>query len=282
MSKTLAAFAVALATVSLGASPQSDESLVLKLSQDKYLWLEPMIATLLLDSDEIVSLPVAPEKGKLRFTLDPPLKPRANAKPLTVESKGAGVRANLRKVDLFEWYSFPQKGGSWTVTAVLTRDGREIASKPVRLSMAPVAKGNPDFLAMRRLHHPPWSNYEVNKFCGDTFDLAKRWPESRLAKYSHYWSARYSQNNKKYDEAIASYKTVVEKYPDFILVDHAGYGIVECLLAQKKSKEAKQALAKLLHRCKARAEKEGLCCSTRTTVQALALERSKELAKGAD
>jgi hypothetical protein len=34
-------------------------------------------------------------------------------------------------------------------------------------------------------------------FCGDTFDLVEKWPSSKLARYSRYWSGRYLQTVKR-------------------------------------------------------------------------------------
>jgi TolA-binding protein len=91
-----------------------------------------------------------------------------------------------------------------------------------------------------RLHHLPWSNYVTDKFCGDTFDLVKQWPKSKLARYAHYWSGLHLQHTKEYDKAIASFRTVLADYPDFVLAPDADLGIVECLVAQKRLAEAAQ------------------------------------------
>ena len=55
-----------------------------------------------------------------------------------------------------------------------------------------------------------------------------------MAKYCHYWNGRFLQQNEQYEEAIASYETVVKNYPDLALADDADFGIVECLYAQGK------------------------------------------------
>ncbi len=96
------------------------------------------------------------------------------------------------------------------------------------------------------LTHPPWCNYGTNKFCGDTFDLVNRWPESRLAKYCHYWNGRFLQHNKEYEQAIESFELVLKQGPRFALSDDADYGIVECLAALGKSDEAEKHNAALL------------------------------------
>lgn len=82
--------------------------------------------------------------------------------------------------------------------------------------------------AVARVHHIPWSNYETNAFRGDTFDVVKKWPDSKPAKYCHYWNGRYSQNKKEHDKAIASFRTVIEKYPDLPLAADARRALAEC------------------------------------------------------
>lgn len=278
----MAALALLVVCFSLGAAQSADSPVGLTLTQKEFVWLEPMIATVRVAGEKPVALPAGPEEGRLRFVIEPEVKRRTDAKPLYVESRAAHLQVNLRRYDLFEWFSFPQKGGTWTVKAVVTHDGSEVTSQPIRFSMAPVAKGHDDYLAMRRLHHPPWSNYEVNKFCGDTFDLVKQWPTSRLAKYSHYWSGRYSQNKGEYEAAIGSYRIVIEKYPDFVLVDYAGYGIVECLAAQNKHKEALEEIGRLLKLCSRCARKAGGGCATDSTVRVLAYDLDMRLRKKVD
>src|SRR5262249_55499640 len=157
---------------------------------------------------------------------------------LRLESK---VRASARSrhYDLLEWFAFPDKG-TWSVQAVFESKGGKATSSPVTISIDKPEPKDPEHDPMARLHHTPWTNYDSNAFCGDTFDLVKRWPKSRFAKYCHYWNGRYLQNKKEYAKAIASYRTVVEKYPDFALADAAEFGIVQCLHAQGKMAEAQK------------------------------------------
>jgi TolA-binding protein len=103
-----------------------------------------------------------------------------------------------------------------------------------------------------RIHHIPWSNYITNAFCGDTFDVVKRWPDSRMAKYCHYYNGLHHLHKKEYDKAVASLTTVVKKYPDFVLARDADAAIHECLLAAGKKDEA----AKHLGALRKRAEKD--------------------------
>src|SRR5262249_61453957 len=120
------------------------------------------------------------------------------------------------------------------------RKGGHLPWAPVKFTTRKVAKGARKEQPVARIHHTPWCTYATEKFCGDTFDLVKTWPNSRLAKYCHYWNGRYSQNKNEHDKAIASFRTVIEKYPGFALADDAEYGIVECLVAQKKLQEARE------------------------------------------
>ncbi len=275
MKKLIAAILVLTATA--GAEPAGD-LLELKSAESEFLWMEPVIVTVRVESEKIAALP--PEPGaKLRFEIEPAVKARANAKPLALESKGADLAVQIRRYDLFEWFDFPQKGGTFKVKAVLEDGGRTIASEPVTFTTRMPGKDDPDQPAMARLHHPPYSNYETDKFCGDTFDLVEKWPASRLAKYSHYWNGRYSQNQKEYEKAIQSFRTVVEKYPDFVLAEDARYGIIECLVELKRADEARKEIASLLEKACERAEKAGFCCEkgNQTAAQRLARALAERL-----
>src|SRR5262249_10283804 len=144
-----------------------------------------------------------------------------------------------------------------------------------KFTIRKVAKGDAEEQPVARIHHTPWCNYDTDRFCGDTFDLVGRWPDSRLAKYCHYWNGRFSQNKNEHDKAIASFRTVVEKYPDFVLADDAEYGIVECLVAQKKLREAREVSEKLHKKCTERARKTG--GKGQTAVLRLVTEMSQRL-----
>jgi hypothetical protein len=231
---------------------ESKETLHLSAGQKEFLWLEPVLVTVRIEGLRGAALPAVPGAGKsaksgkagtLRFEVDPVVKPRPGARPLPLEAQADDVQT--RHYDLSEWFTFPDKGGPWTVRAVFEHQGTRLVSTPVSVSLRRPTKGDAEHDPVARIHHTPWSNYDTNAFCGDTFDLVKQWPQSRLARYCHYWNGRYSQNKKEYDKAIASYRTVVEKYPDFALADAAAFGIVECLCAQKKMPEARQSNAAL-------------------------------------
>jgi TolA-binding protein len=71
------------------------------------------------------------------------------------------------------------------------------------------------------------------------------WPESKLARYCHYYNGLFSQHKKEYDKAIASFKIVAENHPEFVFADAANYGIAECLMAQGKRAEARGHVAAL-------------------------------------
>jgi hypothetical protein len=231
------------------------EAVRLSACQKEFLSLEPILVT----ARSTAALPAGPGKalGALEFEVKPAVKARAGAKPLPLEAKGAKSSAQVRTYDLLEWFQFPAGGGSFTVRALVKHEGGTVASEPVTFTIRRPAKKDAEAGPVDRLHHTPWSNYDTNAFCGDTFDLVKRWPKSKLARYCHYFNGRYSQNKKEYAKAIASYKTVVEKYPDFPLADHAAYGIAECLLAQDKKEEARKQLQALGEKLKKRAAKSG-------------------------
>src|SRR5262249_42688097 len=141
-----------------------------------------------------------------------------------------------------EWFAFPDQGGPWTVRATFEAKGEpvKLVSAPITVMLRKPLPKEAEYEPMARLHHMPWSNYDTNAFCGDTFDLVQKWPTSRFAPHCHYRNGRHLQLKKEYDKAIASYRTVVEKYPDFALAADAEYGIVECLVAQKKLSEAQK------------------------------------------
>jgi hypothetical protein len=192
----------------------------------------------------------------LRFEIEPAVKARKGARPLPLEGRDQAAQVRARHYDLFEWFAFPDKGGAWTVRAVFESKGAKLISAPVAITIRTPDKSDAEYLPMARIHHTPWSNYDTNAFCGDTFDVVKQWPRSRFAKYCHYWNGRYSQNRKEYDKAIASYRLVVEQYPDFALAGAAELGMVECLHALKKVREARERLASLRQKLE-RARKTG-------------------------
>jgi hypothetical protein len=204
-------------------------------SQTDFLRLEPILVTVNVAGDAAVRLPASPggesASNQFRFEIEPAVKPRPEAKPLPSEAR-VGTSPK-RKFDLLEWFQFPDSG-TFTVRAVFEHDGSRYASEPIRVTIRNPAKGDAEFDAVARLHHMPWSNYDTNAFCGDTFDVVKNWPESRLARYCHYWNGRYSQGKKEFDKAIASYQTVINRYPGFVLADDARQGIAECKAAQAK------------------------------------------------
>ncbi len=248
-------------------------SLDLTAAQTEFLPLEPILITLRVEG-EGAALPPGPgesKAGSLRFEVEPAVKPRPGAKPLPLERQVADAQARL--YDLFEWFRFP--AGTFTVRAVLEQKGSKLTSAPVRFTIGKVAKGDREEQPVARIHHTPWCNYDTDKFCGDTFDLVQTWPNSRLAKYCHYWNGRYSQNKNEHDKAIASFRTVIEKYPEFALADDAEYGIVECLVAQKKLREARERASALQKKCAERAPAEG--GKGQTAVQRLVEGMSRRL-----
>jgi hypothetical protein len=257
-----------------GKAADAKEGLRLSAGQKEFLWLEPILVTVRVDSPRLSGLPAAPadnKAGTLRFEIDPVVKPRSGAKPLPLEIQDTGSSAQTRVYDLLEWFSFPEKGGPWSVRAIFEQNGTKLVSEALTVSLQKPAKTEAEFEPMARLHHTPWSNYDTNAFCGDTFDLVKRWPDSRFAKYCHYWNGRYSQNKKEFDKAIESYRTMVQKYPDFVLADAAAYGVVECLYAQKKLHDAKSLNSALREKLAAKATDLGLKSGAgRTTVHRLA------------
>jgi hypothetical protein len=200
----------------------------------------------------------------------PAVKPRQGAKPLPLEEQAAGP-VQVRHFDLLEWFAFPDQGGTWSVRAVLEHQGTKLTSATVTFTVRPPGKGDAEAQPVARLHHTPWSNYDTNAFCGDTFDVVKQWPTSRLARYCHYWNGRYLQHKKEYEKAIASYRLAAEQYPGFALADDAAYGIVECLYAQQKLREAQTRNTALRQKLQERAAKAEIKPGTgQTAVQRLA------------
>lgn len=209
----------------------ADEGGALKLSaaQTELLRQEPILVTLRVEGGSAAALPavvggVSPERS-VRFEVEPAVKLRQGASPLPEEARTESAAS--RKYDLLEWFEFPEDG-TFTVRAVYEGAGARLSSGPVVLTIRTPKAGDADADAVARIHHVPWSNYETNAYCGDTFDVVKRWPDSRLARYCHYWNGRYSQHQKEYAKAIASYESVVAKYPGFALADDARRGIEEC------------------------------------------------------
>jgi hypothetical protein len=239
------AAAVALALTggvppSADARPAAEQSLQMAAVEKEYLTLEPVLVTLRLTGGEgpggsgLWDPSHTTEEVKFRFEAEPPVKARPKGKSLPAEKVG-GKRVGV--YDLLEWLQLPAEG-TLTVRAVFEGRGVTLRSNPVTVVIRRPGKGDPEAGPVDRLHHIPWSNYVTDAFCGDTFDVVKRWPESRLAKYCHYWNGLHLQHKKEYDKAIASFRTVVTRYPNWVLADHANYGIVACLDAQGKADEA--------------------------------------------
>jgi len=271
----LLGFAVALTALGSAAEKrsQTEPSLQLTAAQSEFLPHEPILVTVRAEG-EGATLPAGPGEskvGSLRLEVEPALKPRPGAKPLPLERLVAD--AQVRHYDLSEWFQFPT--GSFTVRAVLEQKGTQRTSAPLRFTIRKLVKGDSEEQPVARLHHTPWCNYDTERFCGDTFDLVQTWPKSRLAKYCHYWNGRFSQNKNEHDRAIASFRTVVEKYPDFVLAGDAEYGIVECLVAQKKLREAREWTGALQKKFAERARKTGE--KGQGAVQRLTEEMSRRL-----
>jgi hypothetical protein len=241
-----AGLALLLSALAVSAEKPAEvkETIRLQGAQKELLSLEPILVTARLESASIAGLPPGPGKGplgSLQFEVKPAVKPRNGAKPLPLEAQATGG-VKVRTYDLLEWYQFPAEGGPYTVRLLFEQDGRSLASDPIQFHIRRPAKDDAEHGPVDRIHHIPWTNYGTDAFCGDTFDVVKRWPSSKLSRYCHYWNGRYSQHKKEYDKAIASYRVVIEQYPDLPLADHAAFGIAECLLAQNKKDEARKQL----------------------------------------
>jgi hypothetical protein len=218
--------------------------------QKEFLTHEPILVTARVTDRSGAVLRASPGdcKGKaLRFEITPAVKARMNPNPLSVEGRTEGDLVTVRTFDLLEWFAFPAEG-TWTVRVVVGHNGAELKSVPLKITLRRPAKGDREQAAVDRLHHLPWSNYTSNAFCGDTFDLVKQWPDSRLARYAHYWSGLYSQNKGEHAKALASFRKAAS-YADFPLAEHAEFGVVECLRALGRASEAaaqSEALARRL------------------------------------
>lgn len=201
--------------------------LVLKADQKEFLTLEPILVTV---KSPVPGLSAgAGIKDRIRFDIKPVVKPRPGARPLPQEAKIDDSTATNRVIDLLEWYQFPTEG-TFTVQASL-ESGQTARSAPITFTIRRPGKDDPEWGPVDRLHHMPWSNYITDAFCGDTFDVVKRWPQSKLAKYCHYWNGLHYQNKKEYGKAIESFRIVADKHPGFVLTGHAKRGISECTSA---------------------------------------------------
>jgi hypothetical protein len=235
------------------------ENLTLVVGQTEFLSLEPILVTVQLHAKEFAELPTdVGDKSTMHFEFKPAtgqaqtkqaVKPRAGAKPLPFEAKIKAARTRI--YDLLEWYQLPAEG-SFSVRAVVGNKDRRVESPWVSFSIRRPDKKDPEWGPVDRLHHIPWSNYITDAFCGDTFDVTKRWPDSKLAKYCHYWNGLHYQHKKEYDKAAESFKFAADRYPDFLLRDYADFALAECLLAQNKRDEAAKRFAELFKRIKER------------------------------
>ena len=201
-------------------------------AQKEYLTHEPILVTArLLTASPQWRLPPGSGKnaaGTIRFEVTPAVKERPGARPLPFEA--AQASGSQRVYDLLECLQLPAEG-TFTVRLVLEQGSGRLKSDPITFSLRRPGKGDPEQGPVDRLHHLPWSNYVENAFCGDTFDLVKSWPKSRLAKYAHFWNGLHSQHKKEYDKAIASFRAVTE-YPDFVLAEPARRAIAQCAAAR--------------------------------------------------
>ena len=225
MKMTLVLSGILLWTGISGAEEPANSTVGLRLaaSQKEFLTLEPILVTV----EGKSALPASPGKS-LVFQITPAVKERKGAKPLPSEGKTEGKQNRL--YDLLEWYQFPAEG-KFTIQA--KADGKFI-SAPLTITIRKPDKKDPEWGPVDRLHHIPWSNYIIDCFCGDTQDVVKRWPESKLAKYCHYYNGMFHQHKKEYDKAIASFTLAAERYPGFELIDAARTGIRECQEAKRQ------------------------------------------------
>jgi hypothetical protein len=198
-------------------------------SQTEFLRNEPILIGLRVEGGTATNLPAAPDgEGAatgLRFEVEPKVNLRKGAKPLPGEARVAASPS--RTYDLLEWFEFPESG-TFTVRAVYESGSTRLTSAPVRVTIQNPKIGDAEFDAVARIHHVPWSNYETNAYCGDTADVVKRWPASKLARYCQYWNGRYAQHQKDYAKAIASYEEVIANYPGCLLAEDARRGLEEC------------------------------------------------------
>jgi hypothetical protein len=213
-------------------------------ARKEYLTNEPILVTArLLTASPQWRLPPGPGKnaaGTLHFEVTPAVKERPGARPLPFEPvQSSGSR---RVYDLLECLQFPAEG-TFTVRLVLQQGGGRLKSDPVTFTLRRPGKGDAEEGPVGRLHHLPWSNYVENAFCGDTFDLVKTWPNSRLARYAHFWNGLHCQHKKEYDKAIASYRIVLTRYPDFVLAEPARRAVAQCEAARAAASAAGSAKA---------------------------------------
>jgi hypothetical protein len=226
-------------TAAAGQPAAKGSGVELVAGRTEFLTHEPILVTARVTdrSGAILRASLGACKGKsLAFEITPAVKARKSASPLPLEGRAEGELVTVRTYDLLEWFEFPAEG-SWTVRVVVGHNGAELKSAPLKITLRRPAKGDKEQAAVGRLHHLPWSNYTTNAFCGDTFDLVKQWPASRLARYAHYWNGVYSQNKKEYEKALASFRKAAG-YADFVLAEQAEFGVVECLRALGRAGEA--------------------------------------------
>jgi hypothetical protein len=81
----------------------------------------------------------------------------------------------------------------------------------------------------------------------------------------------FHQNKKEYDKAVESYRTAAA-IPDFVLAEHAAFGLAECLVAQKKTAAAAEILEALNRKVQSR-----LAGTDAPTVQLLAQRLAVQL-----
>ena len=227
---TILGAAVILAAFTAGATAD-DAGLTLSAGQKEWLQVEPILVTVAADTPGL-DVPAVPggddASNGFRFEITPAVKPRDGARPLPGEPRGPAARS--RVFDLLEWFEFPADG-TFAVRAVAVSGGKRFASAPLTIVIRKPTGDEVEPVA--RIHHLPWTNYETEAYCGDTFDVVKRWPDSRIAAYCRYWNGRHSQKKKDYDNAVASYEDLITRHPDFPLVADARRALDECRQARK-------------------------------------------------
>ncbi len=218
----------------------------LKLDREDLWQGEPMLVTVSLNGADKDLLPrLATPGSSLSFHFNTEMiKPGILDNPDTAREGEIQV-GNVVLYNVLDCYSCSDDfAGSLQLRAELAYEGKVIKSDIVSLQISRPPEGD-EREAFQRLHHFPWANYYTSKYCGDTFDLVARWPESRYVKYCHYYSGCYLQNAGEWSQAIDEFKALL-RFPAFALSPEALYQLGVCYLKLGQQEAAREQFDYLL------------------------------------
>ncbi len=218
------------------------------IDQKEFMQGEPQLLTVKLSEDLVEKKTVLPralfKKTNLTLIFAEPVEPMQKPEDQAIvaipkQDFYKGIAAYL-----INNYFNTHTPATYTLKAVLKTPEGSIESKAITYTVH-AADSSLEEEAFGRLHHFPWANYVSNKYCGDTFDLVHRWPESRLAKYCDYYSGRFLLEQRDYNGALEKFENVITQNEPFALTSDTEVQIAVCLMNIGEKDKAKKQLEKV-------------------------------------